>query len=62
MLAYLQIDDPALRKQVIRLAERLAGHPQPTLIPDFAQDNVRSRDADPADVASDNIPKLDPLP
>ena len=56
MLAYLQISDPALRKQVIRLAEKYAGHPQPALIPDLAQDNAEAPEADTTDGSS----KLDP--
>ena len=56
MLAYLQISDPALRKQVIRLAEKLAGHPQPLLISDLTQDN-----AEPVvDAGDDGRPKPDP--
>jgi hypothetical protein len=58
MLAYLQISDPALRKQVLRLAEKLAGHPQPMLIPDLAQDNVEP--VDTANTGNDGGPKLDP--
>jgi hypothetical protein len=57
MLAYLQIPDPALRKQVIRLAEKLAGHPQPILMPDIAQDNLETPDT--AD-GGDNVPEPDP--
>ena len=56
MLAYLQISDPALRKQVIRLAEKFAGHPQPMLIPDLAQDNVEPG----AEAGDDGNPKRDP--
>ena len=56
MLAYLQISDPALRKQVIRLAEKFAGHPQPMLIPDLAQDNA----APVVETGEDALPKLDP--
>ena len=56
MLAYLQISDPALRKQVIRLAEKMAGHPQPMLIPELAQDN-----AEPViDAGENGSSELDP--
>ena len=58
MLAYLQISDPALRKQVVRLAEKHAGHPQPVLVPDLTQDNVEVADA--ADAGVDGETKRDP--
>jgi len=61
MLAYLQIADPALRKQVIRLAEKHAGHPQPVLIPDLEQDNSEPGAADDAEAGEDDVLKLDPL-
>jgi hypothetical protein len=59
MLAYLQIPDPELRKQVVRLAEKLAGVPQPP-IPSIAQDNFETHSADVADLDNDGGPKLDP--
>ncbi len=60
MLAYLQISDPILRKQVIRLAEKHAGHPQPILIPDIAQDNARPTELDASAAADDEAPERDP--
>ena len=53
MLAYLQIADPALRKQIVHLAEKHAGHPQPILLPDVAQDNDRPGDVDSRGAADD---------
>jgi len=60
MLAYLQIADPELRKQVVRLTEKFAGHPQPMLIPSIAQDNAEPHDDDVADGGTDDFSKLDP--
>jgi hypothetical protein len=62
MLAYLQINDPELRKQVVRLAEKYAGHPQPVLLPNSVeQDNATLPAADPTeDVAPTTRPELDP--
>lgn len=58
MLAYLQIADPALRKQVVRLAEKHAGHPQPVLVSSLTQDNVQTVEIA---VGLDGKPKRDPL-
>jgi hypothetical protein len=58
MLAYLQISDPALRKQVVRLAEKFAGHPQPMLVSSLTQDNVEAVDI--ADTGKDDEPQRDP--
>lgn len=60
MLAYLQIPDPELRKQIVRLAERFAGHPQPTLIPTIAQDNVEPHGSNVVDGDDEGFPKFDP--
>ena len=56
MLAYLQIPDPELRKQIIRLTEKLAGHPQPMLIPNLAQDNVGPHEVGAEGGSTDGAP------
>jgi hypothetical protein len=60
MLAYLQIADPELRKEIVRLAEKFAGLPQPTLIPTIAQDNIDLHHIGRSDGGVDDNSKLDP--